>query len=176
MAREQRNLPAPRSAAPILLLDGRRLAPWQSRIGWSAGFLFLLGFLASIDVFLLPRGLPHLAWLLHPLIFAGGVAGGIAAQARGAEIDRKRWEIVEDPLLTRGEREYAHKEAERQRRVAATIFMVTPLVCGYWMAYQFAAPEGGSLVGTLLGATPLPGFGIGLLVGDRILRRNAPVL
>ena len=60
--------------------------------------------------------------------------------ARAREIDRERWEVVDDPLLTSGEREYAHKEAERERRWAGTVFLTAPVALAYWTAYQ-VTPE-----------------------------------
>lgn len=150
-----------------------RIAPHLPRAqkvaGVSAVLFFLLGFLASIDVFLLPRGTPAAAWGWHPALLLLGALGGAAAAVRGRQIDRRRWELLDEPLLTDGERKLAHKEAERQRRVAATVFLLAPVFLGYWMAYQLAGEEGGSPLTYLLIAPPMLGFVAGLLVTGRAL-------
>lgn len=135
----------------------------------TAVVFFLLGFLASIDVMILPRGAPWMAWALHPVLFGLGAAGGLAAAVRGRQIDARRWELVQDSMLTDGERELAHHEAERERRWAGTVFLLGPLFLGYWMAYQVASAEGGSMLTFLLTASPMVGFLAGLVAGGKIL-------
>lgn len=133
------------------------LARRQSIATAGAVAALVLGFLASIDVRLLPI-LPW--WLLvpaHPLLAALGVAAGRAAIRRGREIEAERWAVVDEPLATAKEREHAHGEAERERRVSATVFLGAPVFLGYWGLYQFppgpgawALPVSG-LVGYLAG-------------------------
>lgn len=146
------------------------LPPAQRAAFWVALGSFVLGFLASIDVLLLPRGEPRSAWIAHGLLLLLGVLAGFATTVRGRQIDRWRWEILDDPLLTEGERELAHKEAERQRRSAGRAFLLAPLFLGYWMAYQLAGQGGeGELVTYLLIAPPLLGFALGLILTNRAL-------
>jgi hypothetical protein len=111
-------------------------------------------------------GDPAWAWALHPLLLAAGAAAGMATLLRGRDIDRRRWEIVEEPRLTKGEREYAHKEAERQRRHSATIFLLGPVLLGYWLAFQFRGQRE-HFLSDLLILSPLVGYLAGLLGGRR---------
>lgn len=110
---------------------------------------------------------PAWAWPLHLLLLAASAAAGMATMLRGVEIDRERWRIVDDPRITRGEREYAHKEAERQRRWAGTALMLGPVIAGYWLAFQFRSAGTGRLLTDLLSLTPLAGFLAGLVYGRR---------
>lgn len=135
----------------------------QTAAAWSAGVFGLLGFLASVGVLLVPAGAAWLAWLLHPLLLALGAAGAYAAALRGREIDRWRWRMVEDPLITDAEREEAHKEAERQRRAAATAFLAAPVFLGYWLVYQVT----GDLAVWLLPASALLGYAAGVALAHR---------
>lgn len=137
-----------------------RAAPWVAALFAGLGLATATGCPA------MPSASPHWAWLLHPLLLAAGIGGGLAAARRGAEIEDRRWEVVEDLRLTRGEREYAHKEAERQRRLASVVFLLTPICGGYWLSYLLRQ-ESGSLLTNLLMVTPLPGFLVGLLLGRR---------
>jgi hypothetical protein len=155
-----------------LLLDA--LAPHLERAQriavWVSAFCFLVGFLASIGIFLLPfPGGLDLALPLHLLLGLAGAVAGAATAVRGRQIDRRRWEILEDPLLTDGERELAHREAERQRRVSGTVFLLAPVALGYWAAYQLAGDGGGSPAAYLLTASPMLGFVVGLLAANREL-------
>lgn len=150
------------------------LDPLRNAAVVTGGAGLLLGFLASIDVLLLPRGEPIMAWLLHPLLLGTGLFGGLTTAISSRAIDRRRWEILDEPLLTEGEREHAHKEAERERRAAGTWFLLAPVLLGYWMAYQFAGEEGGSPLTYLLTATPMAGFPIGLLLANRALGPEEP--
>ncbi len=104
-------------------------------------------------------------WLrvLHPVLFLVGGAAGWAAGLRMREIDRERWSIVEDPLLTSGERQHAHREAERRRRGAGTSLLGAPLLLGYWLSHQFAN-AGELLAAQLMAVTALLGGIVGLAV------------
>lgn len=132
---------------------------------WVAFVAGLLGFLASIDLRLLPLGPAALAWLLHPALFLLGAAAAVAGALRGREIDAWRWEMVDAPGVTAGEREEAHKSAERQRRRAGTAFLAGPVFLGYWMVYQLA----GELATWLLPASALAGYATGFLAAQRKL-------
>lgn len=144
-----------------------RIAPHletaQTAAAAGGGVALILGLLASVDVLLLPRSGPWLAWILHPLFFVLGGAGGVAAAVRGRQVDRRRWEVLDDPMLTDGERELAHREAERERRWAGTVFFMAPVFLSYWMAYQVSGEEGGSLLTYMLTLPPMGGFLAGLL-------------
>jgi hypothetical protein len=139
------------------------LGRWQAAAVAVAVACGVLGFLASLDLYLLPP-FPHPAvWLAHPLLAALGAAAGAAAALRGRELDRARWEVVDQPMITSGERELAHKEAERQRRLAATAFLAAAVFVGYWLLYQIP----GGLVAWLLPATALVGWAGGHTVINR---------
>lgn len=137
----------------------------QRLSAWVSAAAALLGLMASVEVRLLPLAPAELAWLLHPLLFALGAGGAVAGALRGREIDRWRWEMVDAPGVTAGEREEAHKEAERQRRRAGTLFLAGPVFLGYWGVYQVA----GGLATWLLPAAALAGYAVGFLVAQRKL-------
>lgn len=135
----------------------QRVAFWVAVV--SAG----LGFVTSAGCPLLP-GLPtESLWFLHPALLALGALAGYQSVLRNTEIDRERWRIAEDSTVTSGEREYAHRYAERQRRWSSTSFISAPLMLGYWLAYQV---EGGGrgLAAQLLPAVALAGSVVGLMV------------
>jgi hypothetical protein len=140
----------------------RLLQRFQTAAAVAAVAALVLGFLASIGV----RPFPPLSrlglWVVAALLLAIGVAGGLATVARAREIDRRRWEVVEDPLITSGEREYAHKEAERERRWAGVVFFAAPIALGYWAGYQLGA-DVALAAPPLLAAVPLAGYLAGLL-------------
>jgi len=137
----------------------------QQRVSfWVAVVSATVGFLASAGCRLAPEIPDSSLGFLHPLLLAiGGVAGYLSV-FRGDEIDRERWRVAEDPSLTSGERDYAHRYAERQRRVASTSFLAAPLMLGYWLAYQVEG-EGQALVAQLLPVTAVMGSILGLVVG-----------
>jgi len=100
-------------------------------------------------------------WVLHPLLFLLGAVSGVLNLRRTEQIDRQRWEVAEDSTVTSGEREYAHKEAERERRWAGICFAGGPLMLGYWLAYQVTS-ESGRAEAHLLPVTGIAGFALGL--------------
>jgi len=122
-----------------------------------------LGLGASVGVRLLPVGPAWLAVLAHPLFAALGFACGVATVVRGVQIDRWRWQVVDDELATNPEIQEAHREAERQRRFAGTAFLAAPVFLGYWGIYQLA----GGLVAGLLPVTALTGFALGFVLATR---------
>lgn len=132
---------------------------------------FVLGFFAGIGLRLLPALDPQWIWWLALPLFALGVGGGLVTVLRGREIDRIRWQTVEDPLLTSGEREWAHKHAERERRWAGTVLFGAPIGLTYWLANQITSdPTSGTGAGLTLGLMavwPLLGFPAGLFLGLR---------
>ncbi|HEX2162420.1 MAG TPA: hypothetical protein VHM02_00585 [Thermoanaerobaculia bacterium] len=128
----------------------------------------VLGFLASLGFFFVPLLPPWALWLAHPLVVVAGLVAGRSAVERGREADRARWEVADEPLATAAEREHAHKEAERERRIAGTVFLAAPVFLGYWGLYQFGAGGPGSW------ALPVSGL-LGFLAGYGIeSRRGGP--
>lgn len=152
----------------------QRLESLQNAARGVALGCFALGFLASIDVLLLPRGRPAWAWGLHVVLLTVGFAGGVAASLRGRDIDRRRWEILSEPRLTEGERETAHHDAEQQRKWAGVWFLAAPMMVGYWMAYQLADPAVAGGLTYALPGTPLLGGGLGLLAAGHWLGPEKP--
>ena len=119
---------------------------------WSAVFL-VLAILTIVGVQIVPRDVPGLVWALHALVGVIGLLSGIAATRRRAEIDVERWKLVDDPDLTSGEREHAHREAESRLRRASAQFLLAGVTLGGWLAYQLRAerPEAGAAVTRVLG-------------------------
>ena len=140
------------------------LARWQSLALTFALGALALGFLASIGFLLLPILPAALLGIAHPLLAALGFAAGRAAVRRGRELDDARWAVVDEPLATAGEREHAHKEAEQERRVAATVFLGAPVFLGYWWLYQFGAAGPASWA---LPVTGLVGYVAGFVLENR---------
>ena len=138
---------------------------------WVAVGCATLGFVTSAGCGPIPELPAGLAGWLHPVLLGIGVLAGLAAVARNEEIDRRRWEIVEDPSLTSDERDYAHRHAERERRWASTAFLSAPLMIGYWLAYQL---EGGGrrLDAQLLPLTAVVGAVIGFAAARLRTRRK----
>lgn len=151
----------------------RRLERLQTFATVAAVAGLLLGFLASIGLRLFPLLSATGFWIVAVLLFVAGVVGGLATVVRARDIDRNRWEVVDDPLLTSGEREYAHKEAERARRWSGTVFLTAPVALAYWAAYQ-VAPEAALGAPPLLAAVPLAGYLLGLLSAQLAQRRARP--
>ncbi len=138
---------------------------------WVAVVCAALGFLTSGGCLHLPSAPRAALGLLHPLLFLMGAGAGWAVVVRGRDIDRRRWQIVREDRLTSGERDWAHKEAERQRRWAGTSFLAAPVMLGYWLAYQV---EGGGrlLAAQLLSVTALAGAVTGLVAAHLHGRRK----
>jgi len=130
---------------------------------WTAVALGLLGFAGGLGSRVLPPFPPAAEWPLQLLVTACGFLAARLARRRTAEIERRRWAALEEPRLTGGEREWAHKEAERARRASGFAFLLAPLMLGYFLAYQF--PDGAGPVARALAGTPLLGFVGGLLWG-----------
>lgn len=162
------NTPEPdESGSPSRWKKLQRIAFW----GFLVCAILVLGSATGCSV--LPKGVPILAWLFHPLMLALGVAAGYAAVARSREIDRERWQIVEDDTLTRGERNYAHREAETRSRQAGTVFFLAALGVGALLGYQLREP-GAIGPADLLMVSPFVGFMAGLVLGARKLPSTKP--
>ena len=150
------------------------LQRWE-RISLSvAGVACLLVFLTAGGCSPLPLGPPSAALWLHPLFLGLGVAAGFAAAFRFHEVDQQRWRTVADPQLTKGEREWAHKEAENQRRFASSAYLSAPLGLSFWLAYQFQGrfklPD--ISPADVLMLTPLAGFLLGLFWANKHLKSS----
>lgn len=151
----------------------RRLERLQTAASAAAVTGLVLGFFASIGLRLFPVLSPAGLWVVAVLLLAVGAGGGFATVARAREIDRRRWELVEDPLITSGEREYAHKEAERERRWAGVVFFTAPIALAYWAAYQLSA-DAALGAPPLLALVPLAGYLAGLLGAHWRYRKRSP--
>ena len=119
----------------------------------------------------LPPGGPGAAAWLHPLLIAVAAVSGLCFSLRAREIDGERWRIVEDSTITKGEREYAHREAEREKKVAGVVFLMAPLTLGFWLASHLRAER--LTAAELLSLTPLLGFVLGMGLA-RLLARGSP--
>jgi len=150
-----------------------RLETVQTAAAAVAVAALVLGFLASIGLRLVPALTEAAFWPLSALLALLGLGGGILTVVRGREIDRVRWELVESPLMTSGEREYAHKEAELQRRWAGTVFFAAPVALSYWAAYQLQAGTG-QIASPLVALFPLSGYLVGLLGAHWRWRERPP--
>lgn len=133
----------------------------------------VLGFFASIGLRLFPVLSPAGFWSAILLLLGAGAGGGLGTVARAREIDRRRWELVEDPLMTSGEREYAHKDAERERRWAGVVFFTAPVALAYWAAHQLSA-DVALTAPPLLALVPLAGYLGGLLAAHWHYRKRSP--
>jgi hypothetical protein len=141
-----------------------KLERFQKIFFWLAVVCAGLGLVSSSGCSPLAALPPDALWALHPLLFAFGVVGGVLAVRRADEIDQQRWRFAEDSALTSGERKYAHKNAEKERRLAGGSFAGGPLMFGYWMAHQVGA-EDDRLSADLLPVAGVVGFAVGLLLG-----------
>ena len=128
-----------------------------------------LGVVSSSGCSPLPTFPSGVLWVLHPLLFLLGAVSGALNLRRSEQIDRQRWEVAEDSTVTRGEREYAHKDAESERRWAGVCFAGCPLMLGYWLAYQVMT-ESGRVEAHLLPVTGIAGFAVGLGIAKTLGR------
>jgi hypothetical protein len=140
---------------------------------WIAVSAAVLAFLAALGGSLLPAVGGVWVWSLHPFMLALGTWGGRLTSARNRQIERQRWEVVQDPAVTKGEREWAHKEAEAERKRAAVSFLTAPLLVAGWLAYSFreGAP---TLASDLMPVSALLGFGLGLAWAHLSRARASP--
>ena len=125
----------------------------------------VVGFFASIGHGPLEPLPATLAAPLHGVLAALGAAAGVAARRRQVEIDTQRFGYLQDPHATKGERELAHKSAERELRLAHVALLGVPLALGYWLAYEL--PPGAPPFARALPASALVGYGLSLLLGRR---------
>ena len=144
----------------------------------TAAFFVLLAFaictlLFGAGLVEVPRGPAWIAWALHPLLLAVGVVCGLATVRRARAIDAQRWTLVEDDALTRGERLLAHREAERETKVAGSVFLLASISTGACAAYMLRVPEEIGVADFLI-LSPLLGFLAGLLVGARRFQAARP--
>ena len=130
-----------------------------------------LGIATATGCPVLPPGDSGAAVWLHPLLIALAAVSGLCFSLRAREIDGERWRIVDDSTITRGEREYAHREAERERKVAGVVFLMAPLTLGFWLASHLRGER--LTAAELLSLTPLVGFLLGMGVA-RLLVRGSP--
>ena len=132
-----------------------------------------VGFLASIGLEIFPPLARGGFWTVVGLLLVMAAGGGVATVVRAREIDRRRWQVVQDPLITSGEREYAHKEAERERRWAGAVFLAAPIALGYCAAYHLGPGAGPGAAGALA-LLPFAGYLAGFLAAHALLRRRPP--
>jgi hypothetical protein len=129
------------------------------------------GLLTATGCPVLGPGDPGVAPWLHLLVIVVGAAAGFCFSFRAREIDAERWRVVDDSTITKGEREYAHKEAEREKKSAGVVFLMAPLTLGFWLAAHFF--ERRVVATDLLSLSPLLGFLLGL-GGAKVARRGTP--
>ncbi len=128
---------------------------------WSAVFLGL-AILTIAGVQIVPRDVGGLIWVLHAMVAVIGFLTGVAASRRRSEIEAERWQRVEDPALTSGERAHAHREAESELRRARAQFLLVGVTLGGWLSYQLRGEraEAGAAVARALGGetsdVPIP--------------------
>lgn len=127
-----------------------------------------LGLLASTGI--TPRLETPLLLVLFAyvlLALAGYVAGRLTIERR-AVLDRVRWETVESEGLTSGERQLAHREADRQIRLAGVTYFAAAVAPGAWLSYQLRDPNAFA-PSDLLILAPVIGFVIGMILTNRRL-------
>lgn len=127
-----------------------------------------LGLMTATGCPVLPAGEPGAATWLHPVMVVVGAVSGFCFSLRAREIDAERWRVVDDAALTTGEREYAHKEAEREKKTAGVVFLMAPLTLGYWLGSHLRGERVGAA--DLLSLTPLLGFLLGMGAAKIALR------
>jgi len=124
---------------------------------WSGVFL-AAAVLTIAGVYVVPRDVAGLVWVLHVVVAVVGFVSGVVATRRRAEIEAERWQRVDDPDLTSGEREHAHREAESSLKRATAQFLLVGVTLGGWLAYQLRAerPTAGAAVSRVLGGETPP--------------------
>ncbi|HVR28585.1 MAG TPA: hypothetical protein VMS86_03540 [Thermoanaerobaculia bacterium] len=133
----------------------------------------VLGFTTATGCRVLPPGDPGAAAWLHPLVLLAGAGSGLLFSLRAREIETERWRVVDDSTITKGEREYAHREAEREKKAAGVAFLMAPLALGFWLASHLRGER--LTAAELLSLTPLLGFLLGMGAARLALRgRPAP--
>jgi MFS family permease len=152
---------------------GSQLETVQTAAAVVAVGSLVLGFAASIGLRLVPTLAPAAFWPMLGGLALCGAGAGIATVVRGHQVDRVRWQVAQDPMVTSAEREYAHKEAERERRWAGTVFFVAPVALAYWVAYQLPPGSGVGASG-LLALVPIAGYLVGLLAAHWRWRERPP--
>ncbi len=138
-----------------------------------AGVGAVLGFASSGGCHVFPAAPPSLEIPLHGLLLALGIGAGWLSFLRAQQVERHRWRTVQEPLATQGEKEYAHKEAESQRRFAGTAYLLAPMGLAFWLANHFDL-HGEFTLSDLFLVTPLLGFLIGLLAANRWMPSETP--
>jgi hypothetical protein len=134
----------------------------------------VMGFLASLDLLVLPRFGTAAAWSVGAVLLLLAMACGYLTVLCERQVEVERWQVVAEPHLTEGERTLAHQEAERKRRAAALRFFAAPVLLGYWMAYQAAGPAGPGFQSLLVGTLALPGYAAGLVLARLRLGPEEP--
>ncbi len=132
-----------------------------------------LGLASSAGCNVLPAAPPSLTGILHLLFLCLGAGAGWLTALSHRQVEHQRWQAVTDPLVTKGEREYAHKEAESQRRFAGTAFLLAPMGLAFWLASHFDKP-GKFVFSDLFLVSPLLGFVLGLIVAHLAAPPKAP--
>ena len=114
----------------------------------------------------LPKGNNSWAAFLHPVVLLVGFACGVVTVLRVREIDEERWKLATDDDLTDGERQLAHSNANQEVKVSGTIFLLTALAFGGFLAYQLKVPDVVTAAEFLI-VTPMVGFVAGLWLGAK---------
>ena len=130
-----------------------------------------LGLATATGCPVLPPGDPGAVAWLHPLVIGVAAVAGLCFSLRAREIDAERWRVVDDSTITKGEREYAHKEAEREKKAAGVVFLMAPLTLGFWLASHWRGERVGAA--ELLSLVPLFGFLLGMGAA-RVALRGKP--
>ncbi len=137
-------------------------AKLQRAAKWIAIAAGLLGLTSAIGVGRLPEVLLRVEiWMVF--LLGLGLLGGRLTVLRSQEIEKERWRVLAGEGLTSGEREYAHRHAEQERRGAATAFLLAPTLLGVWLSYQTRI-EGRLSAADLLPVIPMLAFLLGLWI------------
>lgn len=137
-----------------------------------AGFCVLLAIAASAGLGVIGTFGNAAAIAAHIFLLVFGAICGTLARWRVDEIENERWSHVEDELATQGEKEYAHKEAERGRRAASTLFALAPACLAFWLAQETHVSGDGIRISDLLMVTPLVAYIAAFLATGRFPLRS----